>query len=83
VAAFGIAIPNFLIAGSLYSHTAAKLIFLRMFRGSRNLHDYTFLGWVVWTGLIVTVSGAAFVLTVAVPVFNYLIGVAASLFASW
>lgn len=27
-AAYGIAIPNFLIAGSLYSYTAAKLLFV-------------------------------------------------------
>ena len=28
-------------------------------------------------------NGAAFVLAVGVPIFNYLIGIAASLFASW
>lgn len=38
-AAYGIAIPNFLIAGSLYAHTAAKLIFLRLFRNSEHLHS--------------------------------------------
>lgn len=82
-AAFGIAIPNFLIAGSLYSHTAAKLVFLRLFRRSRHLHSHTVVGWGVWSVLIILMNAAAFVLAVAVPIFSYLIGIAASLFASW
>ncbi|MCJ1285911.1 hypothetical protein MMC26_005253 [Xylographa opegraphella] len=81
--AFGIAIPNFLIAGSLYSHTAAKLLFVRFFRRSRHLHSHTALGWGVWVTLIFLMNAAAFVLAVGVPIFNYLIGIAASLFASW
>lgn len=82
-AAYGIAIPNFLIAGSLYSHTAAKLIFVRIFRHSRHVHEHTVLGWSVWVLLILLANGAAFVLAIGVPIFNYLIGIAASLFASW
>ena len=82
-AAYGVAIPNFLIAGSLYSHTAAKLVFVRIFRKSRHLHDHTVLGWSTWVFLVLLMNGAAFVLAVGVPIFNYLIGIAASLFASW
>ena len=82
-AAYGIAIPNFLIAGSLYSHTAAKLLFVRFFRKSRHLYSNTVLGWGVWIFLVFTMNAAAFVLAVGVPIFNYLIGIAASLFASW
>lgn len=82
-AAYGIAIPNFLISGSLYSHTAAKLIFVRLFRKSRHLYSHTVLGWSVWTVLVVLMNAAAFVLVIGVPIFNYLIGIAASLFASW
>jgi hypothetical protein len=82
-AAYGAAIPNFMIGGSLYSHTAAKLIFVRMFRRSRHLHQHSVLGWGVWMLLVLLANGAAFVLAVGVPIFNYLIGIAASLFASW
>ncbi|KAF2102817.1 transmembrane amino acid transporter [Rhizodiscina lignyota] len=82
-AAYGIAIPNFLIAGSLYTHTASKLIFVRIFRNSRHLHSHTPLGWGVWAILIIITNGAAFVLAVGVPIFSYLIGIAASLFAAW
>ena len=82
-AAYGIAIPNFLIAGSLYSHTAAKLVFVRFFRNSKHLHSHTAVGWGTWFFLVFIMNAAAFVLAVGVPIFNYLIGIAASLFASW
>src|SRR5689334_1897381 len=78
-AAYGIAIPNFLIAGSLYAHTAAKLIFVRIFRRTRHLHDHSVAGWTTWTALVFVMNALAFVLAVGVPIFNYLIGIAASL----
>jgi len=77
--AFGVAIPNFLIAGALYAHTASKLIFVRLFRNSRHLHSNTVVGWSSWTFLIIIMNGAAFVLAVGVPIFNYIVGLAASL----
>jgi hypothetical protein len=80
---YGIALPNFLIAGSLYAHTSAKLFFIRLFRHSIHLHENTVIGWATWTALIVVLNGAAFVLAVGVPIFPYLVGIAASLFASW
>ena len=82
-ATYGIALPNFLIAGSQYSHTAAKLFFIRLFRRTRHLHEHTVLGWGTWTILIILANGAAFVLAVGVPIFAYLVSIAASLFASW
>jgi hypothetical protein len=80
---YGIALPNFLIAGSLYAHTSAKLFFTRLFRNSIHLHENTVIGWATWTGLIIILSGAAFVLAVGVPIFPYLVGITAYLFASW
>lgn len=82
-AAYGAALFNFWIAGSLYAHTASKLCFVRIFRKSRHLHSNTLLGWAVWTMLVLIFNAAAFVLAVGVPIFNYLIGIAASLFAAW
>ncbi len=61
-AAYGIAIPNFLISGALYSHTAAKLIFVRIFRKSEHLYNHTVLGWSVWIFLVLLMNAAAFVL---------------------
>ena len=80
---YGIAIPNFLLAGSLYVHTASKLVFVRIFRHSKHLYSHTVLGWSVWVALIVFANGLSFLLAVGVPIFNYLIGLAAALFAAW
>ncbi|KAF8898522.1 transmembrane amino acid transporter protein-domain-containing protein [Infundibulicybe gibba] len=82
-ASFGIALANFLIAGGLYSHTAAKLVFIRFFRHSRHMYTHTVLGWSIWIGLCIAAVAIAFVLAVAVPIFSYLIGITASLFAAW
>lgn len=82
-AAYGIAIPNLLIAGSLYTHTASKILFIRLFRNSHHLHSNTVLGWGAWIVLVALMNGIAFVLAVGVPIFNYLIGITASLFAAW
>ncbi|KAF7319975.1 Amino acid transporter [Mycena kentingensis (nom. inval.)] len=82
-AAFGIALANFLIAGGLYSHTAAKILFVRWFRHTRHMYHHTLIGWSVWIMLCFTAVTVAFIFSVAVPIFAYLIGIAASLFASW
>ncbi|THU94850.1 hypothetical protein K435DRAFT_779269 [Dendrothele bispora CBS 962.96] len=82
-ASFGIALGNFLIAGALYSHTAAKLVFVRFFRGTHHMYSHSILGWVAWTALCFVAVTIAFILAVSVPIFSYLIGIAASLFASW
>ncbi|KAF7339694.1 Amino acid transporter [Mycena sanguinolenta] len=71
------------LAGGLYSHTAAKIIFVRYFRHTKHMYTHTVLGWVVWIALCVAAVAVAFILAIAVPIFSYLIGIAASLFASW
>lgn len=80
---WGLALPNLLLAGSLFAHTASKVIFVRLFRHSKHLHSHTLLGWAVWISLVLLTNGLAFLLAVGVPIFNYLIGIAASLFAAW
>ncbi|KAJ6604383.1 transmembrane amino acid transporter protein-domain-containing protein [Mycena vulgaris] len=67
----------------LYSHTAAKIIFVRLFRHTKHMYTHTVLGWVVWIALCVAAVAVAFILAIAVPIFSYLIGIAAALFASW
>lgn len=70
-------------AGGLYAHTAAKLVFIRFFRHSRHVHSHTWLGWIVWLCLCFTAVAIAFVFATAVPIFSYLISIAAAVFASW
>ncbi|OAQ98390.1 hypothetical protein LLEC1_05272 [Akanthomyces lecanii] len=80
---YGIAIPNLLLAAALYAHTAAKVIFVRIFRKSNHLHSHTVLGWGTWVALVLVCNVLAFLLATGVPIFNYLVGLAASLFAAW
>lgn len=44
---------------------------------------HTVLGWTTWVALCFIGTTAAFVLAVALPIFSYLIGITASLFAAW
>ncbi len=69
--------------GGLYAHTAAKLIFVRVFRHTRHIYTHTWLGWTVWGVLCFAAVGLAFLFVVAIPIFSYLIGISAALFASW
>ncbi|KAG2129974.1 transmembrane amino acid transporter protein-domain-containing protein [Suillus clintonianus] len=82
-ATFGIALANFLFSAGLYTHTAAKLVFIRIFRHSEHVYSHTLLGWTVWTLLCFTGVAVAAILAIAVPIFSYLIGIAAALFAAW
>ncbi|KAG2076919.1 amino acid transporter [Suillus decipiens] len=82
-ATFAIALPNFLFCAGLCTHTAAKLVFVRIFRHSEHVHSHTLLGWTVWTLLCFAAIAIAVILAIAVPIFSYLIGIAAALFAAW
>jgi hypothetical protein len=73
-ACFGIALGNFLLAAGLYSHTAAKIVFVRYFRHTKHMYKHTVRGWVVWAALCFTFTAIAFVFAIAVPIFSYLIG---------
>ncbi|KAI5271250.1 transmembrane amino acid transporter [Aureobasidium subglaciale] len=83
-AAWGLFLPNVLVAGALYNHFAAKLIFVRMFRSSKHLTENTMAGWTIWILLLAIANVCGFVLATGVPrFFSYLGGMVASAFASW
>ncbi|KAI0824185.1 transmembrane amino acid transporter protein-domain-containing protein [Trametes gibbosa] len=80
---FAFGMVNFLISGALYTHAAAKLVFFRFFRHSRHVYTHTVLGWTIWVMLCFAAVAIAFVFATAVPIFSYMAGITASLFASW
>lgn len=67
---WGLALPNLLVAGALYNHFAAKIVFVRMFRESRHLTENTMMGWGVWILLLAIANGCGFVLATGVPVYS-------------
>lgn len=79
---YGIAIPTIIVAGVINGHVAAKFIFTRLFRGSVHLHEHTLIGWSSWIALCAGVWIIAWIIAEVIPIFNDLLGLVASLFAS-
>ncbi|KAG1888885.1 uncharacterized protein F5891DRAFT_1075351 [Suillus fuscotomentosus] len=81
-AVFAIALPNFLLSSSLflysglYTYTATKLVFVRIFRHSEYVHSHTLLGWMVWTLLCFAGSAMAVILAIAPSAAWYMYGLA-------
>ncbi|GAB5589806.1 hypothetical protein Unana1_04706 [Umbelopsis nana] len=80
---YGLALPNFLIAGVIYTHVAAKILFIRFFRNTRHVHSNTAVGRSTWVGFCFIIVALAWILAEGVPNFSDLLGIVASLFASW
>ncbi|RMJ25346.1 hypothetical protein PHISP_03788 [Aspergillus sp. HF37] len=82
--AYGIAIPTkIVIAGIIYCQVAGKYIYVRIFRGTDNMHKRTFKSIGTWVGLVTTLWILAWIIASAVPVFNNLLSLIVALFASW
>jgi hypothetical protein len=80
---YGISIPTIIIAGVIYGHVASKYIYVRLFRGTRHLHERTWLSYGTWVGILFVLWTIAWIIAESVPVFNNLVGLIAALFASW
>lgn len=58
---------------------AAKLIFVRILRDTRHLQENTVLHWTTWLGANLILGALGFVVAEAVPILNYILGLAGSL----
>jgi hypothetical protein len=76
--AYGIALPGLVIGVGIYQHVAAKYAFVRILRHSKHLQPNSLTHWSTWLGINVTLGGAAFIVAEAVPILNYLLGLAAA-----
>lgn len=65
------------------TQVAAKYVYLRIFSGTRHLTSTSFLSIGTWIGIIGILWVVAFVIAESIPNFNGLLGLIASLFASW
>ncbi|EME39842.1 hypothetical protein DOTSEDRAFT_178667 [Dothistroma septosporum NZE10] len=81
--AYGIALPTIVIAGVIYANVAAKQIYLRIFRGSKHIHEKTWTGVGSWTAIIAILWIIAWVIAESIPVFNDLNSLIVALFVSW
>lgn len=71
---YGLALPNFLIAGVIYTHVAAKILFIRFFRNTRHVHSNTAVGRSTWVGFCFIIVALAWILAEGVPNFSDLLG---------
>lgn len=63
----------------IYSHVAAKYLFVRILRGSRHLQQGTLTHWGTWLGINLLLGSLSFIVAEAVPILNYLLALAGSL----
>ncbi|RFU26982.1 hypothetical protein B7463_g9346, partial [Scytalidium lignicola] len=76
---YGIALPGLVIGVGIYQHVAAKLIFVRILRDSHHLQANTFTHWITWLCSNLILGAVGFILAEAVPILNYLLGLAGSI----
>jgi hypothetical protein len=81
--AYGVAIPTIVVAGVINGHVAAKYIYVRMYRGTGMMGSKSFKSYGMWALITLILWSVAWIIAEAIPVFNDLLGLISSLFASW
>lgn len=71
------------VAGVINGHVAAKMTYVRLFRGTNRMHQRNLFSYGVWILLVVVLWAIAWVIAEGIPVFNDLLGLITALFASW
>ncbi|WVQ81555.1 hypothetical protein IAT38_003679 [Cryptococcus sp. DSM 104549] len=71
--AYGIALPGLFVSVTIYTHVGAKMIFVRLLRGSDHLTSHSFTHWAVWLGTVGGCVFISFVLSQAIPFFGDLV----------
>ncbi|KAH8648510.1 transmembrane amino acid transporter protein-domain-containing protein [Xylariales sp. PMI_506] len=79
---YGIAMPGMVIGNGIYQHVAAKYVFVRVLRNTKHLQNGTVIHWGTWIGVNAILGALIFVISQAVPILNYLLALAGSLFSA-
>lgn len=77
--AYGVGMIGLLVSACVWVHTAAKYLFVRILRGSKHLQANSVIHWATWLGCTFILSAIAFLLAIAIPIFNYLVALCGSL----
>ncbi|BCS30608.1 uncharacterized protein APUU_80911S [Aspergillus puulaauensis] len=81
--AYGIALPTIIIGGVVNGHVASKYIYVRIFRKTDRMHKKDFVAVGSWLLITFCTWVLAWIIASAIPVFNNLLSLIASIFASW
>lgn len=75
-----IALPSLVVSAGIFNHTSANYLFVRLLRDTKHLQSDSLIHWLTWIGCNTGVGLLAFILAEAIPVFNYILSLEASLF---
>lgn len=67
----------------IYGHVCAKLIYVRIFRGTKHMSKRTWLAQGSWAGITLVIWLISFIIAESIPDFNDLLSLISSLFAAW
>ena len=82
--AYGIALVTIVGAGVVVGHVNSKAIYIRIFQRRPNvMAQRSFLSLGTWVAIVCVNWVIAWIIAESIPVFNDLIGLVASIFASW
>lgn len=76
--AYGIALPSLIVSAGIFNHAAAKYTFVRFMRNSPDFQTNTVRHWTTWISMNVVLAFLSFIIAEAIPVFNYILALAAS-----
>ncbi|TNY23546.1 transmembrane amino acid transporter protein-domain-containing protein [Rhodotorula diobovata] len=77
--AYGISLPGLIFSAIMYTHLPAKLIFVRVLRGSHHLNHGTRTHWIVWLSCTAGCLIFSYIIASAIPVFSGLVGLIGAL----
>lgn len=72
-----------MVSNVIYGHVAAKYIYLRLFRGTEHIHSRSLVATGSWLLITLALWIVAWIIAESIPVFNNLLSLISSLFASW
>ncbi|KAF3987335.1 hypothetical protein FT663_02924 [Candidozyma haemuli var. vulneris] len=79
---YGVALPGLLFSCFFHAHLAGKYGLVRILRGTQHLQKNTFTHWFTWLSMMTIVILFGFVIASAIPFFNELLALMASLIGS-
>ncbi|KAL4939796.1 hypothetical protein BDV06DRAFT_214005 [Aspergillus oleicola] len=75
---YGVGLWGLIMSGCIYTHVAAKYVFVRLLRNTSHLQCNTIVHWSTWLACTFGISALGFIIAEAVPIFNYLLALMGS-----
>ncbi|KAL4794765.1 transmembrane amino acid transporter protein-domain-containing protein [Aspergillus venezuelensis] len=77
--AYGFALPGLIVTTLLVIHLPAKILFIRILRGSKHLSSNSAIHWITWLSCTAGITIIAYIIASAIPVFDGLVSLVGAL----